>query len=497
MPNELENVFGTKIIPCPHCGTQNAKDAESCLLCGKPMQTASTEPADDAGTPDAPAADAPSGRYHHRKPFRRKLERVLWAAALVLGLTVLTVVQVGSPAHTLVKNFTDEKFYRFDAERYEREVKNKWLHQQIFTSKILDRFDEEYNCQCEILRTSDGEGLRNYIESTGELLRACDEPKLEADIRQKFDAMAAEVYADYLNSAWAFARAQRVMGWIVDTGYCSDETKANYDWLEKVNQMEVKLTEGKRYESEGLKSYQYAIQAYRQVAEHPKYGAEAQAAADRCLAVLRADALTDLRSKAAADVNKTWAQLKQVQALSPDDTELQQLCDQFDRYINHGLHAYVNPHGENRGFTKLFQTGTSGDKTVTDASGKAHDIFNLYKLQAKPIGGPTNEDGKVQLSAVMQHDTGITRLTFTVDPSAACGNGQAKIVVSGKAHEHDTSIGTYYTSPMLTKDSPTLTVDVTIGYDAVVFIELVCYDAPMEMLIDNAYVESYRPGDNK
>ncbi len=434
-------------------------------------------------------------------PSIRKKTLWLWVVlCLVSGILTMVQIYMNSPVHEAIRYFDEGSFYRFER-IYVYNVRDNELHRQIFNWKMRNRLNEEFDHCYEILRTGGEEtdieeSLRGYIARTGKLLRTCKEPVLTEDVRQKFDVLAEEVYADYLESEQAYNRARNIMGRIVGTGYCSDKTKADYHFLLKVGEMEQELSAGKHYESKG--QYYYAITAYRQAVEHPKRGAEAQAAADRCLAVFRADALSDLRSKAATDARKAWTQLKLALSLSPDDAELQQLCDQFDRYVNNSLHAYIDNRAENPLFTNLLREGTDGHEIVTDGSGKAHDIFNLYKLEHTHLQYVNNYPcAFVRLTAKQQGDTGLTRLTFTVDPSALCGDGKAKIQVLTKAHGNDTSIRPRYTSPMLTKDSPTLTVDVNMDYDAVGYIALSSYGGTVEFLIDNVYVESYRPGKNK
>ncbi len=129
---------------------------------------------------------------------------------------------------------------------------------------------------------------------------------------------------------------------------------------------------------------------------------------------------------------------------------------------------------------------------MTDAGGRVHDLFNLYTIKAAPPNQQIN-DGCAHFAARKQGDTGITRVTFTMDPSAACGDGQAVLEVFTKANWNDYMAGRWYTSPVLTKDSDTLTVDLKIEYDAVVILRLSTYGGPVEFLIDNAYIETYRP----
>ncbi|MBQ9083653.1 MAG: hypothetical protein IJY28_09175 [Clostridia bacterium] len=420
-------------------------------------------------------------------------QKMLWfwtVLCLASGVITAAHTYTHSPAHEAIRSFDEESICRFE-QIYAAGVEDSEFHRWIFNRKMLNRFDEEFDRYYEVLHTADDESLPGYITRTEKLLRACQDPILTEDIRQKFDALAAEVYAHYPDSEQAYSRARDIMGRIVGSRYCSEQTKADYAFLLEVGKMEQQLSAGKHYESKEM--HYDAIKAYRQAVEHPRYGAEAQAAADRCLAAFRTDMLTDLRSKAAADMNRTWAQLQKLWELLPDDEELQQICTQFDRYMNHGLYAYVDNEADNARFTRLFQNSTDGSTTVTDASGKEHDIFNLYKLQANPMGGLDIEIGTVQLAAYMKGHTGITRLTFTVDPSAACGDGWAVIEVYGKAHASNRGGRPYYTSPRLTKDSATLTVDIKMDYEGAAVIKLVCYDSPMEILIDNAYVEGYRP----
>ncbi len=432
------------------------------------------------------------------QPSRKKM---LWCwAVLCLVSSMVTAVctYLCSPAHDAIRALDEEPFYCRFEQIYADGVEGSAVHRWIFNQKMLKCFDEEFDSCREILHT-DEYSLRKYIDRTASLLQVCHDPVLTEDIRQKFDALAAEVYAHYPDSAQAYNRARDVMGWIVRVRCCSDKTKADYAFLLKVGEMEQRLSAARYYESKGV--YDEAVKAYRQAVEHPRYGAEAQAAADRCLTEFRKDTLTDLYGKAAADMDRTWAQLKRLLELTPDDAELQQLCTRFEHYINHRLGAYLvdnvkhsnilDHHEKNPGFTQMLVQGTDGDRTVTDAGGRVHDPFNLYIIKAAPPNQQMNY-GCAHFAS-KRGETGITRVTFTMDPSAACGDGQAVLEVFTKGNRDDYMARLWYTSPVLTKNSDTLTVDLKIEYDAVVILRLSTYGGPVEFLIDNAYIETYRP----
>ncbi len=301
MPNALENLFGQKMIPCPHCGTKNAEDAESCLLCGKSMRTAPTPASEGADVPGASSVSVPDSTAvmtHEPEenasptdPALRKKVMRLWITvsavlSLILGITVLVLMHILSSAHDVVRYYNDGNGYKQARELYEQKVKGKWPHQQIFNRKMLDYFDEQYDYHWELLNsdmTDATNDMYRYITHIKVILKTCDVPELIDDTRQKFDTIADAVYADYLELEWEYDRAKTIMGWIAESGYCSEETQARFAILQKVPEMQQKLSEGKQHEAKGKYYYPEAIAAYRQAVEHPRSGAEAQAAVDRCL----------------------------------------------------------------------------------------------------------------------------------------------------------------------------------------------------------------------
>ncbi len=312
MPNELENLFDQKMIPCPHCGTKNAEDAESCLLCGKSMQTdpptasfperaavpASAVALENADkTADDPAEDAPPMDPALRKKTMRLWIAMAAALSLVLSIAVLVLMQTMSPAHDVIKYYNDGNGHKQAREIYLQKVEGKWPHQQILNKKMLDYFDKQYDHHWELLnsdRTDATNNMYGYIMNIRSILRTCQVPELIDDTRQKFDTIADAVYADYLELEWEYDRAKNIMGWIAETGYCSEETQARFAILQKVPEMEKKLSEGKQHEAKGKYYYPEAIAAYRQAVEHPRSGAEAQASADRCLTDYRNYVLNSL-----------------------------------------------------------------------------------------------------------------------------------------------------------------------------------------------------------
>jgi hypothetical protein len=613
MHDELENLFGMKIIPCPHCGTKNAENAESCLLCGKPIGTAPSpapETSPETGTDlpdtheipvpvmtDEPEADAMSMDRTLRKKVTRLWIAVAAVLSLILSVTALVVVQTTSPAHDVVRYYHNGDGYKMARDLYLQKVEGKWPHQQIFNAKMLDHFDAQYNNYWALLNAGlayDIDVMYRYIAHIRSVLRTCNVPELVADTRRKFDTIADAVYADYLESEWEYNRAKTIMGWIAETGYCSDETQARFVLLQKVPEMEQKLSEGRKHEAKGKYYYPEAIAAYRQAVEHPRSGAEAQASVDRCLtdyrnyvrnsldgdqkwtarayendlrvlenaitklggdeqleqerdrveaaygtllrhevlnAVLRPDMNDNhptntlqqankvleyfpgdrevlaartmlifevkqslrktIREDAVFDINWVWIRVQSILELMPDDAEMQQLKAQFDRYMENGLHICLDEDAENPGFTKWFLEGIRGGKdggeTVTDATGRTHDKFNLYQLC-----DTTTAEAWMEVRAKLKAGEDHPHLTFTTAPTKNfTGTGRVRVYRQPNVGEDAPVL--LYESPLLTGTSAELTVDLPVTKGVVVRIALEAETGTAEVLLDDAYIENNPP----
>ncbi len=358
MPNELENLFAQPMAPCPHCGTPNGADSETCLCCGKRMQEAPNPdtpptaadggagsaqnamipetsggrgtPGEDPAAPggDAPDADEPAPLT----PEQKRKRRLIIALAVVSNVLLLAVVLV----HAL---YINSPGYRaaglFRANRpgaaqhiYLQEVDGNDLQRKIMRremKKYFDDLDAQYR---------DGElEFFEYTEKCADILLQYIDADVTRCVQERFHTELEDVYDGYLRTIMGekgidYTDALFAFSHVINNGLTLDHrTEELFTRLKTVHQSETDFKSAQN--SEQYQSYAKAIQFYQKI--HPE-SPRAEAAAeglDRCVTAY----CTDLRERvhasdqSASELHTFRAEAGRVLELWPENGDLQELRD--------------------------------------------------------------------------------------------------------------------------------------------------------------------------
>ncbi len=353
MPNELEKLFAQPITPCPHCGTPNGADSETCLCCGKRMQEApnpDTPPtaadggagsAQNAMIPAAPGGDAPDAdEPAPLSPEQKRKRRIVIGLAVVCNMLLLAVVlthvlYINSPGYRAAGLF---RANRPGAAQhiYLQEVDGNDLHQKIMRremKKYFDALDAQYH---------DGKlEFFDYTEKCGDILLQYIDEEINRYVKNRFHTELEDVYASYLRTVMGengveYTDALFAFSNVISNGLAlGDRTEELFTRLKTVNQDEAYFSSAQN--SEQTKNYANAIENYRKIRPDTPRAEAAAEGLDRCVTAY----CTDLRERvhasdpSASKLHTFRAEAGRVLELWPENGDLQELRDWVQQlYIN-------------------------------------------------------------------------------------------------------------------------------------------------------------------
>ncbi|MBQ9082115.1 MAG: hypothetical protein IJY28_01285 [Clostridia bacterium] len=311
---EMKELLGKEWVRCPHCGIKNETDAETCFLCGKPMQNVqdgeisepekAPEPVKvtaaategkivfntdeneefvfDTDAAEIPAPTAVRRVRHPMKPWQRML---CWCAGVTAGLLLLgasaaQIVYTTSPAHDAMQEFR-QSWYHKASVIFNDQVRGKWPHAQI-----MEREVEKYFAEMAVLNQERKLGLSEYAYRVSEVLKVYDYPPKQQTLQKMyFQAILDRVYEDYMAAEPKITLADAREVFLVIQGYglhtqSRTQVQQKYDAMIDLSgsredyETAVLAEEGERYET--------AIRYYRQVIESDASYAKAQEGLRRC-----------------------------------------------------------------------------------------------------------------------------------------------------------------------------------------------------------------------
>lgn len=348
MPGELENLLSQSMTPCPHCGTPNGADSETCLCCGGRMQEGpdgSETPAQDAGMPDvsggrgtpgenpaepgdAPDADEPTPLTQKQKRTRGMLIALAVVCnALLLAVVLIHALYINSPGYRAAELF---RVNRSGAAQhlYLQKVGRDDLQRKIMRREMKKYFDE--------LDAQYREGELEFFEYTEKcadiLLQYLDE-EINRDVRERFHAELEDVYDSYLRTVMgergaAYEDALFAFSHVINNGLTmGDPTDELFARLKALNQDDRYLHLAQI--SEQGKNYPDAILNYQKIRHDGPHAEAAAAGRYRCVTAY----CTDLRERvhaseqSAGKLHSFRAEANRVLEMYPENGDLQELRD--------------------------------------------------------------------------------------------------------------------------------------------------------------------------
>jgi hypothetical protein len=303
MPNELENLLAQPMVPCPHCGTPNGADSETCLCCGGRMQeTAVNEkesPAQNEVMPvvSAVAAAEPGGAPDADEPppltpAQKRTRRILFGLITVCNVLLLAAVLVyalyiNAPGYRAAKLFQDEEWseaqYLYTQDVVRDELQSRIMRREM--RKYSDELDAQYR---------DGElDFRDYTTIWKNILRMYLDEELTRDVKERFHAELEVQYDSYIRTILGEEKVYYIdvytaFSSVIDNNLAPDDrTKALFAQLQAIYQDEKTFKAAQ--DDEQAKNYKKAITKYRQIQSYGPRAAEAAEGMNRCVTAYCAD----------------------------------------------------------------------------------------------------------------------------------------------------------------------------------------------------------------
>ena len=262
---ELKGLLEQEWIRCPHCGIKNETDAETCFLCGKPMQqmteaetpvpeetpdTAAVAVVPTAATageivfdsdgpedeqPDAHAEAIPEQTAAPRphRPLTHRQKMLCWCAGiaggiLLAGLSAAGIVYAASPAHDALRELR-QRYYHNAGLIYHEEVQGKWPHAQIMEHGV-----KQYLSDLAGYYAEEKIQLGEYAERVRAVLDCYDAPELETAQKVYFQSMMDQAYAAYTSAEpkIELSEAQNIFRTIMGQKlYTDEQAQIKYDTM--------------------------------------------------------------------------------------------------------------------------------------------------------------------------------------------------------------------------------------------------------------------------
>ena len=351
MPNELENLLSQPMTPCPHCGTPNGADSETCLCCGKRMQEtqnhAPDAPAEGEAAPvqtvpdtaapgKAPEADEPPPLT----PEQKRKRRLVIGLAMVCNVLLLAVVVVharyiNSPGYRVARLFranrngAAQQVYLQDVIRDDRQ--RQIMHREM--KKYFDELDAQYReKQLDFM---------DYTEKCSDILQRYLDEEMNRYVKNRFHTELETLYDSYIRTilgegAVNYTEIMFAFSNVIDNDLAPDDrTEALFTRLMEVNQDETYFAAAQN--SEQAKNYLYAIEGYQRIRPHSPRAEAAALGRHRCVAAYCADLRERVHAsdRSASKLHTFRAEAGRVLELWPENGDLQELRDWVQQlYIN-------------------------------------------------------------------------------------------------------------------------------------------------------------------